>query len=94
MTLKENVIAAAIAGIASSIVTHPVDVIKTNHMVNHKIAAMRYWPMVKYLYRESGLIGFSRGMVIRTFHMAIMSTILLCGYESFINFFMLRIRPL
>ena len=85
--------AGAVAGAFASLITHPIDVIKTNHMVNPKISKYPYSKMVSYLYRESGLKGFARGLILRTIHMSIMSTIMLCGYEQFLYFFMVRITP-
>jgi hypothetical protein len=85
MNIYENFIASAVAGLLGSIVTHPIDVIKTNFMVSKSNISITYGQICEQIYRESGIMGFSRGIVFRTIHMSIMSIILLCGYEQILN---------
>lgn len=90
MTLIENIKASALAGALSSILTHPMDVLKTNFMVHKSLKKPSYKDIIFKLHLESGIKAYTRGICIRTLHMVTLSIILLCGYEQILNFCMTR----
>ena len=92
MTLSENCIAAGVAGIVASVLTHPVDVIKTNFMVFKSSHEPTYAGVFYKIYKESGMFGFKRGLFFRTLQMSLMSIFLLTGFEQVLGFLMSEIK--
>ena len=86
MSLFETMIAGFIAGGSASLLTNPIDVIKTNLMSNKDKFFDSYWNCVKFLYQEDGLKAFARGFGFRFIHVGIMSMVFFSGYEKFLNF--------
>ena len=86
MTLPETMISGFTAGGIAAIITNPLDVVKTNLMVNKDKYFDSYWKCVKFLYREDGIGVFLRGFMFRFLNIGAMSMIFLGGYEKFLNF--------
>lgn len=86
MSLPETMASGFIAGGMAAIFTHPVDVIKTNLMVNKDIYFRSYFKCVKFLYNEDGIKAFARGLGLRYVHVSVLYMIFFAGYEQFLNF--------
>ena len=93
MDIFDNFLAAAAAGFWASILTHPIDVVKTNLMVSKSIVSPTYKAVFWNIYQKSGLMGFWKGFLMRTLQMSITSIVLLIGYEQVLNYGLIRIPP-
>ena len=64
-----NLVSGFLAGILTSIVTHPVDTLKTRMQLQPEGHTLEYrmslWTATKRLYAEEGLCGFFRGLAPR-----------------------------
>ncbi|GAB2224381.1 hypothetical protein Drorol1_Dr00005137 [Drosera rotundifolia] len=81
----ESVCCGALAGAISASLTTPLDVVKTRLMTQgvDKAAAVMYGgviEMVKFILKEEGWVGFTRGMGPRVVHSACFSAL---GYFAF-----------
>ncbi|GFN78196.1 solute carrier family 25 member 38 homolog [Plakobranchus ocellatus] len=84
-----NFINGIIAGFLASLVTQPADVIKTNMQLYPKKYG-RLKPVTLLIYKESGLIGFWRGIVPRTLRRTLMSAMAWTVYEEVMRTFNIR----
>ncbi|PWY67338.1 mitochondrial carrier [Aspergillus eucalypticola CBS 122712] len=83
-------VSAAIAGTVSSVVTTPVDVVKTRMMLGAGSATSRNiggggdgaWEVGKKVYREEGVRGLFKGGAIRSVWTAVSFGVYLCVYEG------------
>ncbi|GLA08313.1 hypothetical protein AnigIFM60653_009844 [Aspergillus niger] len=91
-------VSAAVAGTVSSVVTTPVDVVKTRMMLGagssttsrsgsgdgdgKKKAGASVWAVGKKVYREEGVRGLFKGGAIRSVWTAISFGVYLCVYEG------------
>ncbi|PYH56239.1 putative mitochondrial carrier protein [Aspergillus niger CBS 101883] len=88
-------VSAAVAGTVSSVVTTPVDVVKTRMMLgagssttngsgdgDEKKGGASVWAVGKKVYREEGVRGLFKGGAIRSVWTAISFGVYLCVYEG------------
>ena len=86
MNFLESAISGCIAGGIAALFTNPIDVIKTNLMINIDKKFNTYLDCMKFLYQEDGFKAFYRGAIYRTIHVSIMSVVVFSAYENLLNY--------
>jgi len=72
------------AAVVAATISQPLDVVKTRLQVAEgsiSSADLNYRGVVLNLYRESGFLGFFKGMIPRMVHMSLWGTVLASAYE-------------
>ncbi|XP_051744729.1 mitochondrial glycine transporter A [Ctenopharyngodon idella] len=76
-----NFSCGVLAGVLASIVTQPADVVKTHVQVSPDIFR-RTSDVVRYIYKDHGLVGFFRGAVPRSLRRTMMAAMAWTVYEQ------------
>ncbi|NP_001070070.1 mitochondrial glycine transporter A [Danio rerio] len=76
-----NFSCGVLAGVLASVLTQPADVVKTHIQVSPDVFS-RTSDVVRYIYKEHGLVGFFRGAVPRSLRRTMMAAMAWTVYEQ------------
>ncbi|XP_051988945.1 mitochondrial glycine transporter A isoform X1 [Xyrauchen texanus] len=76
-----NFSCGVLAGVLASVLTQPADVVKTHIQVSPDVFS-RMSDVVRYIYKEHGLVGFFRGAVPRSLRRTMMAAMAWTVYEQ------------
>lgn len=83
--LYNNAIVGSISGLTATIITYPLDVIKTRLVVDQAYRPIAYYrgiiDVVKYIYRDEGILAFYKGLLPSAFGISMYSGGLFMAYE-------------
>lgn len=85
MNKLETVFAGFSSGGFAALCTNPIDVVKTNLMVDKTKYFKNYFHCMRFLYQENGMRAFTRGITYRTCHVGLMSIVFFSFYEHLLN---------
>lgn len=75
------------AGSTAALLTNPIDVIKSNIMTQRQIIYSGFWDCASRLYRDHGIMVFTRGAMYRYIQIGSMSISFFLAYETTMKFF-------
>lgn len=85
LAMYQSFLSGGLAGGIAGLLTNPIDVVKTNLMTDSKGKFKGFFDCIKFLTEEESMMFITRGAFFRTFQMALVSSILFCGYETILN---------
>ena len=88
LSATQNAFDGFVAGFVASLLTTPVDVIKTKLMVNRESTSNTISETFRSILKEEGFKGFFRAWHIRAISIASVSIIFFSGYEHFRSFWL------